>query len=120
MRNLAPPPQGIDAQVIATYLAEHHAKLHAYVPASPAQRTLEQLLKRRAKLVASRGAVQQSVRDLPGLQRELEQLQASFSAALAKIDALLQRALHELPQTAAHAQRLATVRGFGPLASTPT
>ena len=44
----------VDAEMIARFVAREHDQLHAYVPASAAQLHLEQLLKRRGKLVAVR------------------------------------------------------------------
>src|SRR5574339_40705 len=60
----------LDAEVIARYVAREHDQLHAYVPRSAAARHLEQLLKRRGKLVSARVGLTATWRDIPGVGKE--------------------------------------------------
>lgn len=64
----------VDAEIIARFVAREHDRLHAYVPLSAAQRQLEQLLKRRGKLVAVRVALELSWTGVAGLKPELAAL----------------------------------------------
>jgi transposase len=60
----------LDAQVIAAYVAEHNARLHAFVPLSADEKLLRELARRRATLVNAKSMLQQSLRVLPGFERE--------------------------------------------------
>ncbi|WP_180838949.1 IS110 family transposase [Variovorax sp. RO1] len=55
---------GVDAGVIARYLAEHHEHLHPWRPASSVQQRLQDLLTRRAQLATQRSGLKQIVRDV--------------------------------------------------------
>jgi transposase len=108
----------IDAEVIARYVAREHAELHPYTPPSKAQRALSRLIKRRAKLVAIKGALTQSLRGLPGVRRELEHVTTRLERLIAQVEVLMQRALQQVPGAQQAAQQIATIPGFGPLGST--
>jgi len=108
----------IDAEVIARYVAREHAELHPYTPPSKAQRALSRLIKRRAKLVAIKGALTQSLRGLPGVRQELHQVITRLERLIGQVEALMQRALQQVPAAQQAAQRIATIPGFGPLGST--
>jgi transposase len=108
----------IDAEVIARYVAHEHAELHAYTPPSPEQRALARLIKRRAKLVAIKGALAQSLQGVPGVRSELKQVTQHLERLIARVEALMQRTLQQLPAAHQAAQRITTIPGFGALAST--
>lgn len=108
----------IDAEVIARYVAREHAELHAYLPPSTEQRALSRLIKRRAKLVAIKGALTQSLRGLPGVRQEMKQVTLRLDRLIDQIEALMQGALQQLPAARQAAQQIATIPGFGPLGST--
>ena len=108
----------VDAEVIARYVAHEHSELHAYLPPSKEQRALSRLIKRRAKLVAIKGALTQSLRGVPGVRQELHQVSARLERLIAQVEALMQCALQQLPAAHQAAQRIATVPGYGPLGST--
>ena len=61
----------LDAEVIARYVAREHDQLHAYVPRSAAARRLEQLLKRRGKLINARVGLTATWRGIPGVGKEV-------------------------------------------------
>ena len=108
----------LDAEVIARYVAKEHAELHAYILPSKQQRTLSRLLRRRAKLVEIKGALNQSLRGLSALHHEMKQLSARLDRLIAHIELLMQRALQQLPAAHQAAMHIASIPGFGTLSST--
>lgn len=103
----------VDAEVIARYVAHEHQKLHAYVPPSPEQRMMEQLLRRRARLVSLRVALQATTAELDVCcaqsQAVLRQLQALIDALEAQLSQLLK---HSAVSGQTH-QRLQSIPGVG-------
>lgn len=108
----------IDAELIARYVAREHDDLHAYIAPSKEQRALSRLIKRRAKLVTIQGALTQSLRGLPSLRRELDQVRLRLQRLITHIEVLMQRALESSPAAKQAAQRIVTIPGFGTLSST--
>jgi transposase len=108
----------LDAEVIARYVAREHAELHVYVPPSKEQRALSRLIKRRAKLIVIKGALTQSLRGLPGVRQELQQVTARLDRLISQVETLMQRALQQLPAARQAAQQIATIPGYGALGST--
>jgi transposase len=108
----------IDAEVISRYVAHEHTELHAYLPPSKEQRALSRLIKRRAKLVAIKGMLTQSLRGLPGVRQELHQVIARLEHLIHHIERLMQCALEQLPAAHHAAQHCRTIPGIGPLGST--
>lgn len=102
-----------DAQVIARYLAEHHRGLHRWRPGSGAQRAVQQLLQRRARLVKYRVAVRQTLQGVAPLQPAAQALEAPFEEALQQIDAQVQAHLAGEPGMQRGYTRLRTVTGLG-------
>lgn len=107
----------VDAVLIARYAAEHHAKLHIWLPGDGAQKRVEELLGRRATLVTKRESVRQAFKGDRDLGRELEQLDQSFDRVLAAIDAKVDRLIADDAVLAAGRKRIASVTGFGPQGS---
>jgi len=103
----------LDAQVIARYVAEHHAVLRPWRPAAGVEMQLQELLKRRWVLTQQRVALRQSLSEVETLRETSAQLQQAYERAFEEID----RQLREL--TASDAQlhetvvRLETITGFG-------
>ncbi len=108
----------VDAEVLARYVAKEHGGLHAYVPASPAQRAIDRLLRRRARIVALRGALRATGADLPECRAELQASLESLAAVLARIDQQLHERMQATEGQREHQQRLQTIVGVGPLVST--
>ena len=108
----------VDAEVIARYVAREHSDLHAYVPPTKAQRTLTQLMRRRAKLVQTKGSLTQSLRGLPVLRSEAKQLTARIDRLIARLERMMQQTLQQMPPAREAAEKIATITGFGPLGST--
>lgn len=107
----------LDAEVIARYVAREHDELHAYVPHSIAQRRLEQLLKRRSKLVALQVGLAQSWQGVAGVKGEVAAVARAYARLLARVDRLLKQLLTELPEIRARVVRLRTIPGYGALGS---
>ena len=108
----------VDAELIARYIQREHSHLHAYVPPSREQRTLDSLLKRRAKLTALKGALRATLSPLPGLRRELDATLARFDRLLARIDERMGQLQAAIPQRQAQLTRLCSIVGVGPLVGT--
>jgi transposase len=107
----------LDAEVIARYVAREHGELHAYVPRSAAAQRLEQLLKRRAKLVSLQVGLSQTWRGVPGVTTELAVVAAAYARLLARVDRMLDALVSALPELAAQAQQVRTIPGYGKLGS---
>jgi transposase len=107
----------VDAEVIARFVAREHDRLHGYVPLSAAQRHLEQLLKRRAKLVAMRVALELGWGGVAGVTKEMTALYQAHAQLLRQVDHLIAQAVAQLPEVQTRARRLRTIPGYGALGS---
>lgn len=108
---------GVDAGVIARYLAEHHALLHPWQPANPVQQQLQELLTRRAQVVTHRVALRQLFKDTCIERAAVEQIQAAFAALLRSMDEQVQALVASDEQMAQGCKRLRTITGIGPQTS---
>src|SRR5262245_10147365 len=107
----------VDAQIIARYVAEHHAELHAWAPGSQAQESVQALVQRRARIADHRSAIRQLLRGFKPLQPQLRQLEARFDALLAQLDRQVDEQIAREPHMADARKRLRTITGFGPQGS---
>jgi len=105
---------GVDAQIIARYVAEHHASLHAWTPGTRAQRLVQVLVQRRAQVAVHRAALRQLLRRFTGLQSEWQELQRGFDALLNQIDRHVDQAIATDAQLSRGRQLLGSIAGFGP------
>lgn len=108
----------VDAQLIARYLVQeavHHA--HPYVPPTAAQREMDQLLKRRAKLTSLKTALRLTCQEVPSLHEEMKAGLAQFDRLLNAIDARISALTNTIPERRAHCDRLQSIAGIGPLTS---
>jgi transposase len=108
---------GVDASVIARYLAEHHDRLHPWQPASSLQQRLQDLLTRRAQVVTHRTALRQVFTGIDTQGIETAHLQAAFDALLRSIDDQMQTLIASDAQMAQGCERLRTITGIGPQTS---
>ncbi|MDP3171106.1 MAG: IS110 family transposase [Polaromonas sp.] len=108
---------GVDATVIARYLAEHHAQLHPWCPASSVQQQLQDLLTRRAQVVMHRAALRQVFMGVQVQGLELAALQEGFDDLLKSMDEQVQRLIASDVQMAQGCERLRTITGIGPQTS---
>jgi transposase len=105
---------GVDAQIIARYVAEHQASLHAWTPGSQAQRQVQMLVQRRAQIAVHRGALRQLMRSCSELQPEIQQLEGCFDALLDRIDQHVDQAIATDPQLRRGRELLHSITGLGP------
>jgi transposase len=107
----------VDAEVIARYIAREHDRLHVYAPLGEAQRHLEQLLKRRGKLVAARVALELGWNGVAGVKAELTALLKAHARLLRQVDVLIAQAVATVPTVKDRAKRVRTIPGFGEVGS---
>lgn len=103
-----------DAQVIARYLAEHYKALHLWVPGTPAQQRLSELLRRRAVIERHLDAIDDSLQDVADLARQKTALARYADKLLATIDAKIQALIADDPVMLEKQKRLQTITGVGP------
>ena len=104
-----------DAKLLARYVAHERAHLHRYVPASGLCQRLTTLLERRAVLVRTRQALQQSLAELPALADEKRNLFQAVAALVSGIDRELATLTSSDASTTKLVTRLKTISGVGPL-----
>lgn len=104
-----------DAQVISRYLQEHQAHLHAWQPATAAEREITQLLGRRAKLVVYRDSITTSLEGLDGLEQAQHGLTEQFAVLFEAIDRRLRELLRSEPDLWQASQCLQSIPSVGPL-----
>jgi transposase len=107
----------VDAEIIARFIAREHDRLHVYAPLGTAQRHLEQLLKRRGKLVAARVALEVGWSGVAGIKAELTVLLKAHARLLRQVDTLIAQAVAAVPEVKARAERVRTIAGFGEVGS---
>ena len=108
---------GVDAGVIARYLAEHHARLHPWQPGSALQQRLQELLERRAQVARHRSALRQVFTGVETQGIETAGLHAAFDALLQSIDKHVAALIASDAQIARGCKRLRTITGIGPQTS---
>ncbi|MDB5855891.1 MAG: ISPpu10, transposase [Herminiimonas sp.] len=77
----------VDSLVIARFLAHEIKQLRAYEPPTPTQRAIDELLKRRATLVAHKTAIQLTCSQMTVLKKRAAKLTAGFDEILQFISA---------------------------------
>ncbi|MDB5844904.1 MAG: hypothetical protein JWP79_2214 [Polaromonas sp.] len=108
---------GVDAGVIARYLAEHHARLHPWQPGSALQQRLLELLERRAQVARHRSALRQVFTGVETQGIETAGLYAAFDALLRSIDKQVASLIASDARMAQGCERLRTITGIGPQTS---
>lgn len=108
---------GVDAGVIARYLAEHHSHLHPWHPRSSVQQRLQDLLTRRAQLATQRSAIKQIVTGVDSSDIDTSELQEAFDALLRAMDGRMQELVAGDERLSAGCRRLLTITGVGPQGS---
>lgn len=108
---------GVDAGVIARYLAEHHARLHPWQPGSALQKRLQELLERRAQVARHRSALRQVFTGVETQGIETAGLHAAFDALLQSIDKHVAALIASDAQIARGCKRLRTITGIRPQTS---
>ena len=107
----------LDARLIARYLAHEHEHLHPYTLPTELQTQLQELIGRRHKLVVAREALRASFNSASRKLRTRPRVLRAFQAMIEEIDTLTQKLIQQDPALKDAAERLRTVKGFGPLVS---
>jgi transposase len=107
----------VDAALIARYIANEAVHLRAYEPATAEQRLMDQLLKRRAKIVSLKTAFRLSCADAPFLNSQAEKLIADFTDVLKQIDQEIARLNATIPKRQEQVKHLQSIAGVGLLTS---
>lgn len=105
----------VDAALLARFVAHEHGRLAPYRPASATERAIDQLLRRRAKLLALKGAAAMTLSGVPALKAEGATLARHFDRLLARLETLLTERIAEEPTKRATVERLQSIVGVGPL-----
>ncbi len=105
---------GVDARLIARYLAEHRARLHVWREEGAGSDTLRLLLARRTQLASQRASVAQVINDGLADYIEANALLVAFEAMLKRLDVQIHAALETNPLQAERYRRLLTIPGVGP------
>jgi transposase len=103
-----------DAQVIARYIAEHHAGLHPWLPGSAAQARVQELLQRRAHVAEHRAALRQALAGMQELAPGVQRLEQAFEQLLRDIDSEVQGLIASEPKLSQGSAVLQTICGIGP------
>lgn len=107
----------VDAAVLARYVEHEHERLRPYQPPLEQQRELDQLLKRRARIVALRTATRLCLADLPALRPQTQATCEQFDCLLQAIDDQIAQLCKALPDYQEQTARLCSITGIGPLTS---
>lgn len=107
----------LDAEVVARYLAEHHARLKPWQPTAPALARLRELLRCRAGVTSKRESLRQLLRDVPEVDAESRALEGSISALLGRLDAELDALVAQDPKLQRGRDAMGDISGIGPVGS---
>jgi len=105
----------VDAELIARLIAQEHTRVRADTPPTVNQRTLDRLIRRRAKIVGLKGTLKLTMRHLGGFAAALKAVVGKLDALLAKIEATMAAIAACSPQHQEAQQRVETIVGVGPL-----
>ena len=101
-----------DCMVIMRYLQEHHKHLHPWIPATPVQQQLHDLLGQRTQVVEHHTALRQCLKDT-SLRQETDALHQIFKDLLKAIDAQIAQLIASDEAMSEGCQRLQTITGVG-------
>jgi transposase len=103
-----------DAQIIARYIAEHHAALHAWAPGTAAQVRVQELLQRRTRIAVCRASLRQTLAGMDELGAAVLRLEEQFEQLLRQIDREVQALVASEPRLSQGSAVLQTISGIGP------
>ena len=105
----------VDAELIARMIEREHASLHAWIPPTPDQREIDQLIKRRSKLVSMREGLGMSLKGMAAFNADLKATRKRFDQIIAHIDQRIQTLTEANPERKEHVTQLRTINGVGAL-----
>lgn len=103
----------VDSEMLARMISREHEKLHAWVPPTPEQREIGQLLNRRAKLSSLRQSLGQTLTGVDGFNADLKSMRKRFDQLLARIDGRVKELNERDPKRKEHVQHMLTLDGVG-------
>jgi transposase len=103
----------VDSEMLARMISREHEKLHVWVPPTPEQREIGQLLNRRAKLSSLRQSLGQTLTGVDGFGADLKSMRKRFDQVLARIDARVKELTDKDPKRKEHVQHMLTLDGVG-------
>jgi len=103
----------VDAALVARYVAKEHEHLHLWYPPSAAQRQLQRLMRRRAKLTSTRCTIRATFKDVASLRTHSRALLKGFDALIAQIDAQARELIKADPEREQAFQRLDAIPAVG-------
>lgn len=104
-----------DAEVIARYLAEHHAELRPWTAPSEIQSRLQELLRCRTRVATKKSSLRQVLKGVEELRPEAAELEDAIDALLDRIDAKIARLIEDDPPLQQRIEQLRTIPGVGAL-----
>lgn len=105
----------VDAELIARMIEREHTNLHPWVPPTPEQREIDQLIKRRSRLVSMREALGMSLKGMEGFNTELKATRKHFNQLIAHIDQRLKALIEANHERMEHVTQLRMINGVGSL-----
>lgn len=103
----------VDARLIARYLVEHHASMHAWQPARGGQDTVQSLLRRRARVSSHAAALRLALNGIESLSEPLARVQEQLDRLMERIDQDVERLLAVDADLSARRAALRTIAGVG-------
>ena len=103
----------LDARILARYVAHEHRELRAWVPLTPQQDRLEQLLRRRGALLRHQQALRLSAHDEPELAALITPLMDEFEAVMAELERLIADAARTVAGDTDELRHITSVPGIG-------
>lgn len=105
----------VDAELIARMIEREHASLHPWIPPTPEQREIDQLIKRRSRLVSMREGLGMSLKGMKAFNADLKATRKRFDQLIAHIDQRVKALMEASPERREHLDHLCTINGVGPL-----
>jgi len=105
---------GVDAKLLARYLAEHRERLHPWSGAHPQLEHLQTLLSRRTRLAVERSAAAQVLGEGLSALPEAKALLAAFDTLLQRLEHEITRLIEADPERARRYECLQSIPGIGP------
>ena len=103
----------VDAELIARMIYREHEKLHPWVPPTPAQRQIDRLLKRRAKVRRIQVALNQSIKGIAGFDADLKTVNERLDRFVKHIDAKVKALIEADTDRKQQYARLRKIAGLG-------
>lgn len=105
----------VDAELIARLIEQEHTHLRLYTPPTANQRRLDQLIRRRAKIVRIKSSLKLTMHNLSGFATELKAVLCKLDALVVKIDAAMSAIAAYSQEHVEAQQHLQTIVGVGPV-----